>query len=157
MRVNFFSFKIRSAYYKTSFRGLKFKPVLFAPSGQRPRLTKLVLTKCFFFVKLSLIRCINFSVFPRTGSNPADINRFRSHTGNVLQFSFLGLFQPLFYQIIHWFTKDAKRGSQETECLLEALINTICSSKVYKLFHTSRAKLFPRVGCVLNLSMLKSI
>jgi DNA-dependent protein kinase catalytic subunit len=41
----------------------------------------------------------------------------------------LGLFQPLFSQLIHWFTKDSKRGSPETECLLECLIDTICSSK----------------------------
>ena len=36
--------------------------------------------------KLSLIRCYihDFSVWLRTGSNPADINQFQSHTGKIM-------------------------------------------------------------------------
>ena len=38
--------------------------------------------------KVSVIRCDTcfFSVWLRTGSNPADINRFRSHTGKLIIF-----------------------------------------------------------------------
>ena len=61
------------------------KPVLLASMGQRPGLTKLVLI--LFFILIFVKNCLlydaiqDFSVWLRIGSNPADINRFRSHTG----------------------------------------------------------------------------
>ena len=39
-----------------------------------------------------------------------------------------GLFQPLFSQLIPWFTKDRKHASLETECILTGLIQTICDN-----------------------------
>ena len=59
---------------------------MLAPRDQRPRLTKLEgINSMFFFI---LIRgnlavydaLLDFSVWLRTGTNPADNNRFRSHT-----------------------------------------------------------------------------
>lgn len=51
--------------------------------------------------------------------------RLCSDTDSVIQ----GLFQPLFSQLIHWFTKDRKHASLETECLLKCLMDTICDNK----------------------------
>ena len=36
-----------------------------------------------FVEKLSIYAKHDFSLWPRTGSNPADINRFESQTGNI--------------------------------------------------------------------------
>lgn len=40
-----------------------------------------------------------------------------------------GLFQPLFSQMIHWFTKERKCGSLETNCLLKVLLDTVCEDE----------------------------
>ena len=68
-------------------KNIRLKPVLLVPRGRRPGLTKLVIIQDFYsniYVKLSVIWCYTWlSVWLRTGSNPADINQFWSHTGNV--------------------------------------------------------------------------
>ena len=68
----------------------KIKTILSTPSGRMPGVTKLVFILWFLFIirgKLSAVNAIHdFSVRPRTGSNPADNNRFgsqsQSHSGN---------------------------------------------------------------------------
>ena len=61
---------------------------MFAPRDQGPRVKKLVSLIRFYFNihgKMSVIRFYNdFSVWLKTGSNPADINWFRSHTENLI-------------------------------------------------------------------------
>ena len=60
---------------------------------RRPERTKIVLIYDFYInirAKLSLIRC--YTIFPlwlRTGSNPADINRFRIHTGKAFYYELI--------------------------------------------------------------------
>ena len=54
----------------------------------QPILLNCSLFSRFLFIiygKLSVIQCYTpFSIITTTGSNPADINRFRSHTGKKL-------------------------------------------------------------------------
>ena len=77
---------------KQSFTFLRsWEKKLFISSYHR-ELTKLVLIFNFLFNirrKLSIIRCIHdFTVFLKTGTNPANINRFRSCTWKCYSVSF---------------------------------------------------------------------
>ena len=70
------------------------KTVLLAPICRRNGLTKLILILWLYILKFveKLIyydTIFNFSVWLRTGSNPADINRFGSHTGKFLVCMFI--------------------------------------------------------------------
>ena len=63
---------------------IKLIPVLLDPRGQRPRLTGIdIMTFILLFVEncLKYDTIHEFSVWLRTGFNPADINWFLSHTG----------------------------------------------------------------------------
>ena len=58
--------------------------VLLIPRGRRHELTKLMIFISIFVENLMQYDAIyDFSVRLRTGYDPADINRFRSHTGKI--------------------------------------------------------------------------
>ena len=81
-------------------KNIMLKLVLLAKRGRRTELTKLVLISWFLFSirgKLSVMQC----QYESTSSNPADINRFRSHTWKKYYVLFLFQSNPSFWQKPH--------------------------------------------------------
>ena len=74
-----------ASYYKQLSADIKMKPVLLALRCRRHWLTYDI---TFLFSQKSEYNMIQYMIFQqvwlRTGSNPADINRFRSHTGIII-------------------------------------------------------------------------
>ena len=74
---------------------MRLKPVLLASRGRRWVLINKTGINFMIFILIFVKNCLqyyaiqDFSELLRTDSNPADINRFRSHTGNTLYYLLL--------------------------------------------------------------------
>ncbi len=72
-------------------KNLRLIPVFSSPKGPKARAKKTGINFMIFiliFVEIvcnSMLYIHNFSVMLRAGSNPADSNRFRSHTGKYFK------------------------------------------------------------------------